>query len=115
VIILLLLATGGYLLFANRHYLAFVAGLDSNRHRIEGDWFEVRDGFTEDDVYTFSDGIILKNEDTHGSYHFTSHSVLVISTGRRPVTYTIRFPDSNNMQWYREVKGEQTLSRIWTR
>jgi hypothetical protein len=37
VIILLLLATGGYLLFANRHYLAFVAGLDSNRHRIEGD------------------------------------------------------------------------------
>jgi len=115
IVILLLLATAGYLLYANRHYVAFVAGLDSNKVRIVGEWYEVVQGFNEPNVFTFSEGIIQRNDDNYGSYYFTGYAELVVTAGSGPITYRVEFPDEETMNWYREIKGEEKLIRKWAR
>lgn len=116
IVVIVTLLVIGYLLYANRHHISFVAGLDSNRIRIKGEWQEVVHGFKETDVFLFSEGIIRRNEDnSYGSYYFTSHAQLVVTTGGGPVTYTVEFPDEETMNWYREIKGEMKPVKKWAR
>jgi hypothetical protein len=113
---LLLLAVIGYLVYANRHHISFMAGLDSNKIRISGEWYEVVSDFKEPDVYEFSEGIILREGDnSYGSYYFTSWAEVVVTVDRGPITYTISFPDEETMEWRQEIKGEMKLVKKWAR
>jgi len=114
-IALALVVVAGLLIYSNRHRIAFLAGLDSNKIRIQGDWYEVRAGFKEYDVYTFSDEIVSRNEDSCGHYHFRSHSELVVNIDNRSVEYYVEFPDADTMDWLQESKGKLTLRRRWKR
>ncbi len=115
VIVLALLAAAAFLIYSSRHRIAFLAGLDSNKVRIQGDWYELEAGFKTYDTYTFSDGLISRNGDDCGHYNFTSHSVLVVTIDDDTETYDVAFPDDENMEWSREVAGGQKISRAWRR
>ena len=115
IVILLLLATGGYLVYDNRQFFGFIAGLNSNKVRIVGEWYEVVHEFKEADVFFFSEGIIQRNDDNYASYYFPSYAELVVTAVSGPITYRVEFPDEQTMDWYREIKGEMTLVKKWAR
>jgi hypothetical protein len=114
-VLLALLAAVAFLIYSNRHQIAIIAGLDSNRIRIQGDWQEVQSGIKEYDVYTFDNDMVERNGEPCGQYRFRGYSILEVSIDGRKVTYSVEFPDSDNMNWYQEVKGEQKLRRQWRR
>ena len=114
-IVLGLLAAAALLIYGNRHRIALLAGLDSNKVQIEGVWQEVRSGFKEDDVYSFSDEVVFRNGETYGQYRFTSHTVLEVTTASDTANYVVEFPDADTMEWYQEERGERVLRRRWQR
>lgn len=115
IVTVLVLLIVGFLLYTNRHHIAYIAGLESNTVRIQGEWYALVDNFKDPDIYVFTDGIIFRNDDTYGSYYFTSYTELVVTTGPSPVTYTVQFPDEDTMEWSREIKGKQTVVERWAR
>jgi hypothetical protein len=114
-IILGLLGVAGLFLYSNRHHIADLAGVQSNKVRIQGNWHEVRSGFKEDDIYTFNDDTISLNGDPVGVYKFNSYRELEVSLGDHSGVYLVEFPDHENMTWYQEVKGEEKVRRRWRR
>jgi hypothetical protein len=114
-IVLGLLAAAAFLIYGNRRQLAFLAGMDSNNVRIEGDWQEVRSGFKEDDVFSFSDQVVFRNGETYGQYRFTSHAVLEVTTASSTSSYLVEFPGADTMEWYQEEGGQRVLQRRWQR
>jgi hypothetical protein len=115
VVIGVLLAAAAVVLYLNRDQIAFLAGLDSNKVRIYGDWYEVEAGFKEPTRYTFEDEMLSRDGESCGQYHFRSHRVLEVTIDNSTATYIVEFPDSDNMEWYQEVKGELVLRRQWRR
>jgi len=113
--ILLIVVAAGYYVYTNRHYFAELAGLGSNRIRIEGDWSEIRSNIKEADVYTFFDQLIEKNGTACGQYHFRSNDVVVVSIDGQTGTYTLDFPDGNTMIWYIDDRGELKQRIRWAR
>ena len=114
-IILLALAAVVVAIYSYRHNIAQLAGLESNKVRIQGNWHKVSQGFPEDDVYTFNDDTISKNGDPVGVYKFNSYNELEVSFEGVNAVYVVEFPDYDNMSWYQEAKGELKLRRRWRR
>jgi hypothetical protein len=114
-IILGLLAVAGLALYSNRHRISDLAGVESNKVRIQGNWHVVRSGFKEDDIYTFDDDTVSCNGDPVGVYKFNSYHELEVSIEDINGVYLVEFPDPENMAWYQEVKGEKKLRRQWRR
>ena len=115
IIVLAAVAALGFIIYSNRYQITRLAGLESNATRISGDWYEVRGGFKEDDVYTFSDELISRNGETVGQYDFRSYSELEVTLDDRTELYTVDFPTEDEMKWYQEVKGERVLRLHWSR
>jgi hypothetical protein len=115
VVLLLILVAAGYLVYVNRHHIAVLAGLESNRIRIEGDWSQTRSNVKEADVYTFYDQMIERNGETCGQYHFKSNDVVDISIDGQTSTYILDFPDADTMTWNQEVRGELKTRMRWSR
>lgn len=114
-VILGLLLAAGLALYSNRHRIADLAGVESNKVRIQGNWHEVRSDFKEDDIYTFNDDTISLNGDPVGVYKFNSYRELEVSIGDFGGVYLVDFPDPDNMTWSQEVKGEEMVRRRWRR
>jgi hypothetical protein len=104
-----------FLIYTNRHRIAFLAGLDSNKIRIQGEWHEVRSGFKEYDIFSFYDEMVSRNEDPCGNYHFKSHSELIVTIDGQTGEYIVEFTDADTMDWLQESKGKLTLRRRWKR
>jgi hypothetical protein len=115
VILVLCLVASAFLLYANRHQIAVLAGLDSNKLRIQGDWYELRAGFKEYDRYTFRDETVTRNDETCGNYHFRSYRELFVTIDGQSTDYIVEFPDPETMEWFQEVKGELKVRRRWKR
>ncbi len=111
----IILAGVAFLAWENRHQFAELAGMESNRIRIEGDWYRLSSTVKEADCYTFYDKIIERNGDTHGQYYFTKNEVVQITMGGTSQTYTIEFPEPDRMTWYQEIKGELKPVVRWAR
>jgi hypothetical protein len=114
-VILGLLAAAGLALYSNRHRISELAGVQSNKVRIQGNWHEVRSGFKEDDIYTFNDDTVSRNGDPVGVYKFNSYRELEVSIEDHTGLYLVEFPDHENMTWFQEVKGEEKVRRRWRR
>ncbi len=114
-VILGLLVAAGLALYSNRHRISDLAGVQSNKVRIQGNWHVVRSGFKEDDIYTFDDDTVSRNGDPVGVYKFNSYRELEVSIEDQTGVYLVEFPDHENMAWYQEVKGEKKLRRQWRR
>ena len=115
VVLLLIVVAVGYLVYTNRSYFAELAGLESNRIRIEGDWSQMRSNVKDADVYTFFDRMIERNGDACGQYHFSSNDVVVVTIDGQTTTYTLDFPQGDEMIWYREHRGELQQRARWMR
>jgi hypothetical protein len=115
IIVLAAVAALAFIIYSNRQQIARLAGLESNETRISGDWYEVRGGFKEDDLYTFSEELISRNGEPVGQYHFRSYSELEVTLDDRTELYTVDFPTDDDMRWYQEVKGERVLRLHWGR
>jgi hypothetical protein len=115
IIVLLIVAAAGYYIYANRHYFAELAGLGSNRLRIEGDWSQIRSNIKEADVYTFFDRMIERNGTACGQYHFRSNEEVVITIDGRTASYTVAFPDAETMIWYHDDRGTLKPRVRWAR
>jgi hypothetical protein len=114
-IILVALAAVVFAVYSNRQRIAQLAGLESNKVRIRGNWHVVTQGFPEDDIYTFDDDTVSKNGDPVGVYKFNAYNELEVSFEGIDAVYLIEFPDYDNMHWLQEVKGERKLRRRWRR
>jgi len=116
IVIFIILAGVAYYAWENRHLFTELAGLESNRIRIEGDWYRVSSRIKEADVYTFYDKIIELNGETHGQYIFTSNNVAQITMGGSAArTFVIEFPEPDTMVWYEEQRGELKPVYRWAR
>jgi len=113
--LLIILAGVAYMGWENRHYLAELAGLESNRLRIEGDWYQVRSNVKEHDRYTFYDQIIDRNGETYGQYAFTSNDEVHVTLWGVTSTYWVEFPEQDVMIWLQDVKGERKPVIRWQR
>ena len=111
----IILAGIAYMAWENRHQFAELAGLESNRIRIEGDWYKLTSTVKEADCYTFYDKMIERNGDTHGQYYFTKNDVVQITLGGTSRAYIIEFPTPDRMIWSQEIKGELKPIIRWAR
>jgi len=114
-IILVALAAVVFAVYSNRHRVADLAGLESNKVRIQGNWHVVVSGFPEDDIYTFDEDTVSKNLDPVGVYKFKSYNELEVKFEGMTGVYIVEFVDYDNMNWYQEMKGERKLRRQWRR
>ena len=112
----IILAGVAFMAWENRHHFSELAGLQSNRIRIEGDWYRVNTRIKEADRYTFYERIIELNGEAHGSYLFTSNEVAQVTMGgTRAREFHIEFPTDTTMIWYQEVRGELKPVYRWAR
>ena len=116
IVLFIILAGAAYMVWENRHHFSELAGLGSNRIRIEGDWYQVHTRIKEADRYTFYDKIIELNGETHGQYFFTANDVAQIPMGGSAAReFHIEFPVDDTMIWYQMVKGELKPVYRWAR
>ena len=113
--LLVILAGVAYMAWDNRQVVKELAGLDSNRLRIQGDWYQVRSNVKDHDRYTFSENIVDLNGDAHGSYVFSSNEQIEVTLGGETSTYWIEFPNQDTMIWLRDIKGERRPAIRWQR
>ena len=112
----IILAGVAYFVWENRHHFNELAGLESNRIRIEGDWYQVSSRVKEADRYTFYDKMIELNGETHGQYFFTKNDVMQVTMGGSEArTFFIEFPEPDTMVWYQDVRGERKPVYRWAR
>lgn len=114
-IILGVLAAVVLAIYSYRDQIKNLAGLESNKVRIQGNWHIVVSGFPEDDVYTFDEDTVSKNLDPVGVYKFLSYDELEVKFEGMNGVYIVEFVDYDNMNWYQDVKGERKLRRRWRR
>lgn len=113
--LLIILAGVAYVGWENRQVLKELAGLESNRLRIQGDWYQVRSNVKESDRYTFFDQVIDLNGDTYGQYHFSSNDEADITLGGATASYWIEFPEQDVMIWSQDIEGKRTPVVRWHR
>jgi hypothetical protein len=112
----IILAGGAFMVWENRHHFSELAGLESNRIRIEGDWYPVYTRIKEADCYTFFDRMIELNGEAHGQYLFTSNDTVQITMGGNSAReYHVEFPTDETMIWYQTVRGELKPAFRWAR
>lgn len=111
----IILAGFAFLAWENRHQFAELAGLESNRIRIEGEWYKLTSTVKEADCYAFYDKIIDLNGETHGQYYFTKNDIVQVTMGGTIQAYSIEFPEPDRMIWYQEIRGERTPVIRWAR
>jgi len=114
-VILALIVGAGFVIYLNRDQIAALAGLESNRIRIQGDWYEVQSGFKEDTRHTFVEELVLRDGEQVGHYQFTSHNDIEVTIDGTAIPYQVAFPEEDTMDWLRTIKGKQRLSRRWRR
>lgn len=116
IVLFIILAGIAYYAWENRHHFSELAGLESNRIRIEGEWYQVSSRIKEADRYTFYDKIIELNGDAHGQYFFTKNNVMQVTMGgTRARTFIIEFPEPDKMVWYQQQRGELKPVYRWAR
>lgn len=112
----IILAGVAYFAWENRHHFNELAGLESNRIRIEGEWYQVSSRVKEADCYTFYDKMIELNGEAHGQYFFTKNDVMQVTMGGSEArTFFIEFPEPDTMVWYQDVRGERKPVYRWAR
>lgn len=113
--LLIILAGVAYMGWENRRYLKELAGLESNRLRIQGDWVQVHSNVRDANVYTFYEKVIDRNGETYGQYEFTSNDEVLITLEGTTIEYWVEFPEPDVMIWWREFKGERKPVLRWER
>jgi hypothetical protein len=111
-IVVLILAGAGYLVWQERHRLA---PLTNHNIRIQGTWYlwEMnRKGF---EPYLFEEKIILRDGTEWGSYEIRMHSRLEVMIGDRYSEYHLEFPDEGTMVWSEERDGRLVPAVEWRR
>lgn len=90
-----LVIAGGWL-WSNRDR---IGGLSNNNVRIQGDWHIVEMGFSNADVYSFSETFISLKGEEWASYKLLSRSRIEVTTRGEITVYDLKFPDDENMVW----------------
>lgn len=111
-IVLLLLAGAGYVMWQQRHRLA---PLTNHNIRIQGTWYRWemnRKGF---EPYVFEEKIVLLDGTEWASYEIRMHSRLEIMIGGQYAEYHLEFPGEGSMVWSQERDGRMVPVWEWRR
>ena len=102
----------GLWLWSNRDRIGV---LSNNNVRIQGDWHKVEMGFSNTDVYTFTETFVSLKGEEWASYKLLRGSRIEITTRGETTIYELSFPDDENMVWSPR-KGEKVVPAIgWRR
>jgi len=78
-----------------------LADFGNNRTEIVGRWQKIEMSFPGQEVFEFSDGLILVDGVERGSYTFRGHTKIEVTMDEFRSLYRVDFPDDGTMIWYK--------------